>query len=186
MKDDREEKSRSEYDRLLLLMKEGDREAFRCLYEETAKSVYGYALSILKNPQDAEEAMQDAYLAVWDQAGRYHSDGKPMAWIFTITKNLCYMRLRRQMSQGGVSLDELREQEGSWEPGELCDAIELAPEKQVLLEALKSLKEEERSIVLLHDAGGMKHREIAEILDLPLPTVLSKYRRTMKKLLDRV
>lgn len=185
MKDDREEKSRSEYDRLLLLMKEGDREAFRCLYEETAKSVYGYALSILKNPQDAEEAMQDAYLTVWNQAGRYHSDGKPMAWIFTITKNLCYMKLRRQNNQG-VSLDELREQEGGWEPGELCDAIESAPEKQVLLDALKFLKEEERSIILLHDASGMKYREIAELLDMPLPTVLSKYHRSMKKLLENV
>ncbi len=186
MGNDREEKSRSEYDRLLLLMKEGDKEAFRCLYEETAKSVYGYALSLLKNPQDAEEAMQDAYLTVWNQAERYHSDGKPMAWIFTITRNLCYMRLRRQTSQNGVSLDELREQEGGWEPGELCDAIESAPEKQVLLEALKSLKEEERSIILLHDASGMKHREIAELLDMPLPTVLSKYHRAMKKLLKRL
>lgn len=63
MNHERKEESRSDYDRLLLLMKEGDREAFRCLYEETAKSVYGYALSILKNPQDAEEAMQDAYLS---------------------------------------------------------------------------------------------------------------------------
>lgn len=186
MKDDSKEKSRSEYDRLLLLMKEGDREAFRRLYEETAKSVYGYALSLLKNPQDAEEAMQDAYLTVWNQAERYHSDGKPMAWIFTITKNLCYMKLRRQNSQNGVSLDELREQESGWEPGELCEAIELAPEKQVLLDALKSLKEEERSIVLLHDAGGMKHREIAELLEMPLSTVLSKYHRSMKKLLEQV
>ena len=96
------------------------------------------------------------------------------------------MRLRRQMSQGGISLDELKEQESGWEPGQLCEDIELAPEKHVLLEALKSLKEEERSIVLLHDAGGMKHREIAELLDLPLATVLSKYHRTMKKLTEKV
>lgn len=54
------------------------------------------------------------------------------------------------------------------------------------MEALKSLKEEERSIILLHDAGGMKHREIAELLDMPLPTVLSKYHRAMKKLLEKV
>ena len=184
MNHERKEESRSDYDRLLLLMKEGDREAFRCLYEETAKSVYGYALSILKNPQDAEEAMQDAYLAVWDQADRYRSDGKPMAWIFTITKNLCYMRLRRQAGRNGVSLEELREQESGWEPGRLCDGIELAPEKQMLLEALKSLKEEERSIVLLHDASGMKHREIGELLGMPVATVLSKYRRSLKKLLE--
>jgi len=176
------ETSRSEQDRLLLLMKEGDREAFRRLYEETAKSVYGYALSIVKNPQDAEEVMQDTYVTVWNQAGQYCPDGKPMAWIFTIARNLCYMRLRRQNAFQGVSLEELREQESGWEPGELCDEIETAPEKQALLEALQTLKEEERTMVLLHDVGGMKHREIADTLDVPLSTVLSKYRRALKKL----
>lgn len=179
---DEKETGRSEQDRLLLLIKEQDREAFRLLYEETAKNVYGYALSIVKNPQDAEEIMQDTYVAVWNQVGQYCPDGKPMAWIFTIARNLCYMRLRRQTAWNGVSLEELKEQESSWEPGELCDDIETAPEKQALLEALKTLKEEERTLVLLHDASGMKHREIADTLGIPLSTVLSKYRRALKKL----
>ena len=181
-KKDEKETGRSEQDRLLLLIKERDRDAFRLLYEETAKNVYGYALSIVKNPQDAEEIMQDAYVTVWNQAGQYCSDGKPMAWIFTIARNLCYMRLRRQTAWNGVSLEELKEQESGWEPGELCGDIEMAPEKQALLEALKTLKEEERTMVLLHDASGMKHREIADTLGIPLSTVLSKYRRALKKL----
>lgn len=181
-KKDEKETGRSEQDRLLLLIKERDRDAFRLLYEETAKNVYGYALSIVKNPQDAEEIMQDTYVTVWNQAGQYCSDGKPMAWIFTIARNLCYMRLRRQTAWNGVSLEELKEQESGWEPGELCGDIEMAPEKQALLEALKTLKEEERTMVLLHDASGMKHREIADTLGIPLSTVLSKYRRALKKL----
>lgn len=181
-KKDEKETGRSEQDRLLLLIKERDRDAFRLLYEETAKHVYGYALSIVKNPQDAEEIMQDTYVNVWNQAGQYCSDGKPMAWIFTIARNLCYMRLRRQTAWNGVSLEELKEQESGWEPGDLCNDIEMAPEKQALLEALKTLKEEERAMVLLHDASGMKHREIADTLGIPLSTVLSKYRRALKKL----
>ncbi len=177
-----QEKSWSEEDRLLLLLKKEDREAFRKLYERTARAVYGYALSLLKNPQDAEEVMQDTFLTVWRQADKYRSDGKPMAWIVTIARNLCYMRLRRQTVRMDVSLEEMREQESGWEPGENCQDIELAPEKHLLLEALKTLKEEECSIVLLHDASGMKHREIGELLGIPLPTVLSKYRRAIKKL----
>ncbi len=178
--------SRSEYDRLLLLMKMGDMEAFRLLYEKTAANVYGYALSILKHTQDAEEVMQDTYLTVWNQVGGYEPDGKPMAWIFTIARNLCYMRLRRQKAYAGVSLEELREQDSGWEPGELCEAIELAPEKQALLEALGALKEEERSLILLHDASGMKHREIAEALNIPVSTVISRYRRALKKLCENI
>ena len=101
------EKSRSEEDRLLLLMKTGDMDGFRRLYELTAKGIYSYALSILGNPQDAEEVMQDTYLTAWKQAGRYESEGKPMAWLLTIARNNCYMRLRRQRDHPIISYDEL-------------------------------------------------------------------------------
>ena len=168
----------SEEEKLLLLMKRGDQEAFRRLYELTAKGIYSYALSILRHPQDAEEVMQDTYLTAWNQARQYRPEGKPMAWLFTIARNLFYMRLRRQNDHPYISLEEMEEEV----PGELCAGIELAPEKQVLLEALSRLSEEERRIVLLHDAGGMKHREIAEYLECPLSTVLSRYRRALKKL----
>lgn len=180
------EESRSDYDRLLLLMKTGDMEAFRILYEETAGKIYGYALSILKHGPDAEEVMQDTFLTVWKQAETYESDGKPLAWMFTIARNLCYMRLRRQTIVQGVSLEELQEQEHSWEPGQVCDAIEQAPEKQALYKALDTLREEERSLLLLHDAAGMKHAEIARVLNIPLSTVLSRYRRALKKLAEEL
>lgn len=172
------EKSRSEEDRLLLLMKTGDMDGFRRLYELTAKGVYSYALSIMRHPQDAEEVMQDTYLTAWRQAGKYESEGKPMAWLLTIAKNHCYMRLRKQKDHPWVSYEELDQEE----PGGLCPQIELAPEKQMLLDALGRLGEEDRKIVLLHDAGDMKHREIAEYLGCPLSTVLSRYRRALKRL----
>ena len=170
--------SRTDEDGLLLLMKTGDMEAFRRLYELTAKGIYSYALSILQQPQDAEEVMQDTYLTAWRQAARYETEGKPMAWLLTIARNLCYMRLRRQKDHPCVSYEELEQEE----PGELCSRIELAPEKQMLLDALAALGEDERKIVLLHDAGNMKHREIAQFLGIPLSTVLSKYRRALKRL----
>lgn len=170
--------SRTDEDRLLLLMKTGDMEAFRRLYELTAKGIYSYALSILQQPQDAEEVMQDTYLTAWRQAARYETEGKPMAWLLTIARNLCYMRLRRQKDHPCVGYEELEQEE----PGELCSRIELAPEKQMLLDALAALGEDERKIVLLHDAGNMKHREIAQLLGIPLSTVLSKYRRALKRL----
>lgn len=176
------DESRSDYDRLLLSIKTGDMDAFRILYEETAGKIYGYALSILKHKADAEEVMQDTFLAVWKQAVSYEAGGKPLAWMFTIARNLCYMRLRRQRVLGDVSLEELQEQESHWEPGTVCEAIELAPEKQALYSALATLREEERSLLLLHDAAGMRHAEIAEALKIPLSTVLSRYRRALKKL----
>lgn len=157
---------------------EGDREAFHQLYLETEKAVYSFALSILKNQQDAEEVLQETYLKIWLGAGEYVPQGKPLAWIFTIARNLCYMKFRekKQMADFG---QELLEQE---EPSEFCLPLEQMADSMVLKAALEILKEEERQIVLLHVAAGLKHREIALGLGLPLSTVLSKYNRSMKKL----
>ena len=142
----------------------GDQEAFRQLYQNTDRSIYGFILSIVKNPQDAEEIMQETYIKVWTSAAGYKSQGKPLAWMFTIARNLCYMKFRNQKHESDIAFEDL---EGE-ETGEVC------PEK--------ILKEEEREIVLLHATAGMKHREIAASLGMPLATVLSKYNRAMKKL----
>ena len=85
----------------------GDREAFHQLYLETGRSVYSFILSILKNPQDAEEVLQETYLKIWTSAGSYKPQGKPLAWMFTIARNLCYMKFRDQKRMADVGLDDL-------------------------------------------------------------------------------
>ena len=156
----------------------GDEDAFRQLYHNTDRTVYSFILSILKNPQDAEEVMQETYLKIWTSAASYHSQGKPLAWIFTIARNLCYMRFRDLKRQADLGLDELNGEE----TGELCIPLENLADAMVLRSALEILKEDERQIVLLHASAGLKHREIAADLQMPLATVLSKYNRAIKKL----
>ena len=165
-------------EKLLLLVAEGDREAFQRLYQNTDKSIYGFILSILRNPQDAEEVMQETYLKIWTGAGSYQSQGKPLAWMFTIARNLCYMKFRDQKHEADIGLSDLSEME----TGEFCPQIEDAADKLVLRAVLHILNEEERQIVLLRTSAGLKHREIAADLEMPLATVLSKYNRAMKKL----
>lgn len=156
----------------------GDQDAFYQLYQNTDRVLYSFILSILKNPQDAEEVMQETYLKVWTSAASYQSQGKPLAWMFTIARNLCYMKFRDQKRQADIGLDELSGEE----TGEVCLPLENMADAMVLRAALEILKEEERQIVLLHASAGLKHREIASSLQLPLATVLSKYNRAMKKL----
>ena len=122
--------------------------------------------------------MQETYLSVWTKADSYVPQGKPLAWVFTIARNLCYMRFREQRQRSDVALEEL---EGR-EEGRVCDSLEQAADRKVLLDALSKISREERQIVLLHAAAGMKHREVAEALEMPLATELSKYNRSMKKL----
>lgn len=165
-------------EQLIALISTGDEEAFGQLYRNTDRALFGYILSLLGNPQDAEEVMQETYLKIWTCAASYRPQGKPLAWMLTIAKNLCYMRFRERKHQSDLGLEDLPE----GELGEMCSQVETAPERMVLTAALELLKEEERQIVLLHAAGGLKHREIASSLGMPLATVLSKYSRAMKKL----
>lgn len=98
-----------------------------------------------------------------------------MAWLLTVARNLARSRLRRSSRQA-----ELDEEEWNAIP---ADAPAVAPEdRAVLQEALARLGAEERKVVLLHAVTGLKHREIAQLLGLPLSTVLSKYHRGLKKL----
>ena len=148
------------------------------LYQNTDRTVYSFILSIMKNPQDAEEVMQETYMKIWTSASSYQSQGKPLAWIFTIARNLCYMKFRDQKHRADMGLEELTGEE----TGELCLPLENLADAMALRAALELLKEDERQIVLLHASAGLKHREIVASLGMPLATVLSKYNRSIKKL----
>ena len=161
-------------ERLLPLVGQGDSEAFEVLYRSTEKAVYALALSILRNPHDAEDIVQETYLKVRAAAHLYVPQGKPLAWLFTITKNLCRDLLRGQSRTEAApdgAEDDLR-----------VSYVSDPTDRLVLEAALKALGEEERQVVLLHAASGLKHREIARDLGLPLSTVLSRYSRALKKL----
>lgn len=157
---------------------EGDKEAFQELYQSTRTALYSFILSIMKNPSDAEEILQETYLKIWSGASAYTPQGKPLAWMFTMARNLCYMKFRERGRQPEISTEDM---EGT-EAGEPCLQVELAADRLALEAALGILKEDERQIVLLRVCAGMKHRELAEALEMPIATVLSKYNRSIKKL----
>lgn len=155
----------------------GDVLAFENLYELTEQTVYAFILSILKNPHDAQDIMQDTYVQIRASAHLYKKQGKPLAWIFTIAKNLCLMKLRTTGKTSDTPLEELEDS------NYLASSEQVQTEDRIVLQtALEILKEEEREIVILHAVSGMKHREIAKNLGMPLSTVLSKYNRSLKKL----
>lgn len=153
--------------------------AFHIFYEETKTAVYGFALSIVKNPQEAEDIMQETYLSVYRSAVSYQPQGKPMAWVMRIARNFAYLQLRDKKKHRVLSLDEMEQWMGT--------QYQLEHEDKLLLEmAMKALTDEERQIVSLHALAGLKHREIAEMLNLKLATVLSKYHRALKKLQETI
>ena len=171
-----EEEIRSrELEQLLLQVGRGDREAFARLYGLTRGAVYALALSLLRDAHEAQDVAQDAFVQVWERAPSYRPQGSPMAWLLTVTRNLALSSLRRSGRQ--TALDE-----AAWNAIPAA-APDVSPEdRQVLQDALARLGAEERRIILLHAVAGLKHRETAQLLELPLSTVLSKYHRGLKKL----
>ena len=166
---------RHKLQQLLIHIAGGERDALAELYQRTQAAVYGLALSYLKNAHDAQDLTQDVYVQVWDRAEQYRLIGSPMGWLLAVCRNLCLMRLRREERHAALSEEE-------WDaiPARECGLD--ADERALLQGALASLADEERRIVLLHAVTGLKHREIAALLELPLPTVLSKYHRALKKM----
>lgn len=156
-------------------MAQKDPQALEQLYNLIGGALYAFILAILRNPQNAEDVLHDTFLKVYTSAQTYVSQGKPMAWIYTIARSLSLMRLR----QGNLVLtfdDDI------W-IHYLADLPEFTSDDRLVLEsAMSTLSDVENQIVTLHAASGFRHREIATLLDLPLATVLSKYHRAMKKL----
>ena len=162
-------------DTLMALVMEGDEQAFAELYQQSHYPVYCLLLAIVKNPATAEDLMQDTYLSVKKSIQNYVPQGKPLAWIFTIARNLAYMELRREQRRGTEDFSEHEDVESSDDISGVIDNI-------VLRNAMRILDEKERKIVLLHVVTGLKFTEISKAAEIPLGTVLSCYHRAIRKL----
>lgn len=163
------------YERLIIEIGKGSTPALEQLYICSKSEVYGYALSILKNAQNAEDVMQDTYVKIFHAAKGYQPQGKPLAWILTIVRNLALSRFRLSDNRNlPLNDDFLRPLDN--------DFTETSAEQMVLRKAFEGLGSDELQIVILHGVAGLKHREIAEVTQIPLSTVLSKYRRALAKL----
>lgn len=152
----------------------GDKEAFADLYRQTERALYSFVLSLTKNHHDSLDIMQETYLKVRASAHLYKPMGKPLAWMFTIARNLTMTHFRQTK--------RFTEKEDDLEDDLLFSYVTDVTDRMVLQTAMEALTEEERQIVLLFAVNGFKHREIAEALEIPLSTVLSKYRRSLAKL----
>ena len=176
-------------EKLLLRVAQGDKEAFQRLYQNTDKTIYGFILSILRNPQDAEEIMQETYLKIWTSAAGYKSQGKPLAWMFTIARNLCFDYQQRKKEAG----KNLRSYEAENENGilkisentkniqqypDICgtDKMKEMEDYLYLKGLLNRLSQEVREVIILRAYEELKFKDIAKMMNCSLSTAKSRYR----------
>ncbi|WP_353219182.1 sigma-70 family RNA polymerase sigma factor [Salinisphaera sp. S4-8] len=163
----------------------GDEQAFQHLYAATSSQLYALLLRILRNPERAQDALQDAYVRVWQKADTYTPErGAPLTWLLSIARYRALDVLRRKRPE--VAMPE--------EPDMVATLLEdeqsLSPleenENQQSLDAinvcLQTLQPQQRDSVLLAYYEGLTHQELSERLDAPLGTVKSWIRRGLLRL----
>ncbi len=158
----------------MLLLQQGDEQAFEDIYNDTRRGLFAFILSICRNYHTAEDMMQTAYIRLRTSIASYKAGGNAYAWLYTIAKNATLTEMKRLKRETPVDMDDPSSQYGWYTMNEVG-----APVTAVMN---RVLSENERQIVTLHIISGFKHREIAEILQKPLGTVLWTYNNALAKL----
>ncbi len=156
----------------------GDFSAFRALYDATSAKLFGVAVRILRNDDKASDAVQQAYLQIWRNSGRYDPRlGSPRAWMIGILRFRALDVLRRDPAARETDIDAM-------DPGApaLTTAPDVTPEGLALAECLGRLPDAQRSCILQAHYAGFTHEELAERLDKPLGTIKSSIRRGLASL----
>jgi RNA polymerase sigma-70 factor (ECF subfamily) len=164
-----------------------DRDAMAELFDRYFGEIYSLVFRILGDKTGAEDVTQEVFLKVHRSVETYDPSRDPGPWLMTIASNLCrdYWRSRgHRMSKQTEPLgpgEPLEESLSSDQPPPNGELIEREREKTIM-DALQTLPEEQRTIVLLHDYQGLKHEEIAEIVGASVVAVRKRYSRALGKL----
>ena len=172
--------------RVLAAVGQGDRAAFRDLYDLAAGSLLAIAIRILRNREAAEEALQEAFLAIWQKAGQYAPErGFAYPWMAMIVRNRAIDKARAgRRHAGAATLDEAIDMDperlaSPWAPRLFPAADAEARDVRI---CLSRLNDNSRRAIALAFYEGLTHEELAERLGAPLGTVKSWVRRGLQSL----
>lgn len=172
--------------RLLALVAGGSEAAFAELYQEVAAAVFGLVGRVVRNPAQAEEVTQEVFVELWRTASRFDpTRGTARAWIMTCAHRRAVDRVRS--AERATRRDDLagrRDQERPFD--EVAERVETSLEHEQVRRGLDSLTELQREAVVLAYYRGYTHREIAELLGVPMGTVKTRLRDGLIRLRDHL
>ena len=156
----------------------GENSAFRHLVERYQAEAIGHAVAILGNREDARDAVQEAYLDAFQALGRFDLSRRFYPWFYTILRNCCFKLAARRARREVDCVDDL----------ELLSPVPgVSVEETMSLErALFELADHERELVTLKHLDGLSYEELAERLDAPVGTIMSRLYHARKKLREKL
>jgi RNA polymerase sigma-70 factor (ECF subfamily) len=162
----------------------GDEAAFAELYDATSSRIYGLALRVVRDPAQAQEVTQEAYLETWKTASRFDPDkGSAISWLMTIVHRKAVDRVR---SAEASSRRDTTYQHANHtiDHDATADAAEASFEARRVRTALAGLTVVQREAITLAYYGGYTHTEVATMLDLPVGTAKTRIRDGLIRLRD--
>lgn len=171
-----------ELDELLTRVARGDERAFAAVYDVLAARVFGLAQRVLRDPGQAEEIAQEAFVDVWRTASRYNPDkGSAVSWVLTITHRRAVDRVRHEHAAG-------ERERHAYRPERPHDEVSETVIDRLLTErvrrCLTSLTDLQRDSIELAYYRGYTYREVAELLTVPLGTIKTRLRDGLIRLRD--
>lgn len=170
-------------DAILALISRGDEAALGALYDRYSAPAYRLAVRIVRDPALTEDAVQDAFLAVWRTAASFQPDrGKASTWLLTLVHRRAVDLVRREERRSTELLDETIDVPVA--PERTDELAATREERRRVQAALAQLAPDQREALELAYYGGLSQSEIAARLGVPLGTVKSRMFSGLGKLRD--
>jgi RNA polymerase sigma-70 factor (ECF subfamily) len=162
----------------------GDQASFAQLYDATSSRVVGLAVRVVRDPAQAEEVAQEAFLEIWKTSGRFDpAKGSPLGWLLTIVHRKAVDRVRS--AEASTRRDTTYHQRNQpVEHDSTAEAATASLEAQRVRGALASLTPVQREALELAYFGGYTHTEVATMLELPVGTAKTRIRDGLIRLRD--
>lgn len=161
-----------------------DKEAFKELVEKYQRKVYSICYGMLKDSEASMDVSQEVFIKVYRYIDKFNRDSSFYTWLYRITVNMCIDHIRKNSRVQKVEYDDRVSLDGEAEGEDyiMPSKLGINPDKvygrkelrQKMLEALETLGEKHRTILILREVEGLSYEEIADVLNISKGTVMSR------------
>ena len=164
----------------------GNLDAYDKIVELYQKRIYALSFNLMRNQMDAQDVAQEVLLTLFKKIHTFQGKSAFSSWVYRITLNSSYMKLRSKKKEPKISIDELLpsfnstgfQQEKIQDWSENTESLLFTNEtREIINKAVGLLSEKEKVVFLLRDVEGLSTEKVSEVLDLTIPAVKSRLHR---------